>query len=145
MVTLADSLADSQGLPVAVFVCLVVVALNRQNLRSLFSSPAPKPKSLTFRIDDIPVDHIDDFSRRLQSIAEQDPVLRGVAAAIVLRSLVPRDEIISCATVSVVTHLSGDGLCVRLRQAGRGHPYTYSCNFEGITPLYEAEGGGDIE
>ncbi|KAK1589962.1 ankyrin repeat-containing protein, partial [Colletotrichum navitas] len=145
MATLEDSLADSQGLLVAIIVCLVAVALSWQTLRFLLSSPPPKPRSLTFRVDDVPIDHVHDFGRRLQSIAEQDPVLRGVASAIVLRSLAPRDKVTSCATVSVVTHLSGDSLCVRLHHAGRGHPYTYSCNFEGITPLYVAEGGADID
>ncbi|KAK1982091.1 ankyrin repeat-containing protein, partial [Colletotrichum cereale] len=137
--------ADSQALLVAVIVCLVGIALSRQYLRPLLSSPPPKPKSLTFRVDDIPIDHINDFGRRIRYIAEQDPVLSGVASAIVLRSLVPRDKRIGCATVSIVTHLSGDSLCMRLLQAGNGHPYTYSCNFEGITPLYEAEGGADID
>ncbi|KAK2026075.1 ankyrin repeat-containing protein, partial [Colletotrichum zoysiae] len=145
MATLADSLVDSHGLLVVIIACLVAVALSRQTLQSLLSSPPPRPKSLTFRVDDIPSDHSDDFVRRIRSILEQDPVLREVAASVALRSLVPRDEITSCATVSVVTHLSGDSLCMRLTQAGRAHPYSYSCNFEGLTPLYEAEGGADVD
>ncbi|KAL5592378.1 hypothetical protein FOBRF1_013404 [Fusarium oxysporum] len=33
----------------------------------------------------------------------------------------------------------------QLRRAGNGHPYSYTCKFEGITPLYEDKNGADVD
>ncbi|EFQ30905.1 uncharacterized protein GLRG_06049 [Colletotrichum graminicola M1.001] len=133
------------GLVVPIIVCLAVVAASRWAV-----SPAPtvmrppKPlKSLTFRVDDIPVDHIDDLDRNIQSIAERDADLR--AAAFTRRSLGHSDNKHVCATVTATTTLSGNDLCSRLTRAGKGFPYSYSCDFDGITPLYEDTNGAAVD
>ncbi|KAK1999116.1 hypothetical protein LX36DRAFT_633060 [Colletotrichum falcatum] len=100
-------------------------------------------KSLTFRVDDIPANHVDDFDRNLQSIAEGDAALHGVA--LTRRSLEHSDRENVCATVTVTTTLSGKDLCSRLAKAGNGFPYSYSCDFDGITPLYEDINGAAVD
>ncbi|EPS29040.1 hypothetical protein PDE_03987 [Penicillium oxalicum 114-2] len=62
-----------------------------------------------------------------------------------LHSLTPRDKRFLCATVSITTPLSGEDLCARLRRTGTCYPYSYTCRFDGITPLYENESGGDVD
>ncbi|POR38318.1 Uncharacterized protein TPAR_01489 [Tolypocladium paradoxum] len=112
--------------------------------RAATSAPKAK-KSLTLRIDGIPADHTDNLDSNLTSIIEQDPVLRGDADTAVRRSLAPFGKGSLCATISIITSLSADDLSTRLRRAGNGRPYRYSCKFEGITPLYESEGGANVD
>ncbi|KAK1964787.1 hypothetical protein LY78DRAFT_748137 [Colletotrichum sublineola] len=133
------------GLVIPVIVCLAAVAASRWAI-----SPAPVVaktpmplKSLTFRVDDIPVDHVDDLDRNLQSIAERDADLHGAAFA--RRSLEHSDKAHMCATVTATTTLSGKDLCSRLAQAGKGFLYSYSCDFDGITPLYEDINGASVD
>lgn len=109
------------------------------------SQEVPNPKSLTFRVDGIPVNHADELLRNLKTLAEQDPDLRGAAATMAQRSLTPRDKLSACATISVTTTLSGGDLCARLQRSGKGYPYSYTCEFGGITPLYEDKNGADVE
>jgi len=108
---------------------------------------APEPKRLSFRVNDIPIDHTDELDPTLRSIVEQDSVLREAAATIACRSLTPQNSQFACATVSISTSLFGDDLCNRLHSAGKDQPYTYSytCKFDGITPLYDAESSADVE
>ncbi|KAH7129663.1 ankyrin repeat-containing protein, partial [Dactylonectria estremocensis] len=107
---------------------------------------APKDKrSLTLRIDDIPADHTDNLDRNLKSILEEVPGLRGDADTMARRSLVPRGNDSLCATISIITSLSADDLSAQLRRAENGHPYSYTCKFEGITPLYEDKNGADVD
>ncbi|KAK2017089.1 hypothetical protein LZ32DRAFT_577078, partial [Colletotrichum eremochloae] len=141
----SDFWSNFLGLVIPAIVCLAAVAASRWAI-----SPAPvvaktpKPlKSLTFRVDDIPVDHVDDLDRNLQSIAERDADLRGAAFA--RRSLGHSDKAHMCATVTATTTLSGKDLCSRLAQAGKGFPYSYSCDFDGITPLYEDTNGASVD
>ncbi|KAJ6033774.1 hypothetical protein N7444_011545 [Penicillium canescens] len=121
------------------FMLTAVRARRRQPLE------APKPKSLTFRIDDIPIDHTKELVRNIRSVAKHDPVLRGAAATIVHHSVAPKDKRFICATVSITTPLSGEDLCARLHRSGKCYPYSYTCKFDGITPLYEDEKGADID
>ncbi|KAK2035755.1 hypothetical protein LZ31DRAFT_601892 [Colletotrichum somersetense] len=140
---LSNILADWDRLAVAVIVCLAAVVLSRRFVWS--RSVTLKPKTLTFRVDDIPIDHANTLESNLRSIAERDPVLRDAAATIVRRSLAPKDKETVCATVSTTTPLSGEDLCARLRKGGRVYPYSYSCKFEGVTPLYDAKNGADVD
>lgn len=107
----------------------------------------PRPKSLSFRIDDIPIDHKAQLVENLRSFAEQDPDLRRAISTISRHTLTPMDKRFLCATISITTTLSGEKICDRLCRFGslQGYKYTYSCVFDGITPLYEHENGADVE
>ncbi|KAH8665485.1 hypothetical protein BGZ61DRAFT_366836 [Ilyonectria robusta] len=102
-------------------------------------------RSLTLRIDDIPAHHTDNLDRNLKSILEEVPDLRGDADTMVRRSLVSHGNDSLCATISIITSLSADDLSAQLRRAGNGYPYSYTCRFEGITPLYEDKNGADVD
>jgi hypothetical protein len=115
-------------------------------LRRDAATLAPKDKkSLTLRIDDIPADQADKLDRNLKSILEKVPDLRGDADTMVRRSLMPHGNDSLCATISIITSLSPNDLSAQLRRAGNGHPYNYTCKFEGITPLYEDKNGADVD
>ncbi|KAL8294757.1 hypothetical protein RB600_000626 [Gaeumannomyces tritici] len=139
-------MTTSAELIMAAFIIILVTAILFTR-HSKQPSEAPKPKCLAFRVNDIPIDHTDELDLTLRSIAEQDPVLRGAAATIACRSLAPQNNQFGCATVSISTSLSGDNLCDRLHKAGKDQPYTYSytCKFDGITPLYEGKSGADVD
>ncbi|KLU88157.1 hypothetical protein MAPG_07144 [Magnaporthiopsis poae ATCC 64411] len=124
-----------------------VIAGRDHDLSQTAAFTAPEPKRLAFRVNDIPIDHTDVLDLTLRSIVEQDSVLRGTAATITCRSLAPQDDQFACATVSISTSLTGDDLCNRLHKAGKEQPYTYSytCKFDGITPLYDAKSGADVD
>ncbi|KAK2023015.1 hypothetical protein LX32DRAFT_708969, partial [Colletotrichum zoysiae] len=140
------------GLLIAIIVFLAVTTASRWAISpALAVVEPPKPpeppkprKSLTFRVDDIPVEHVHDFDGNLQSIAERDADLRG-ATAFTRRSLVHSDKEYMSATVTATTTLSEKDLCSRLAQAGKDFPYSYSCNFFGITPLYEDVNGAAVD
>ena len=108
---------------------------------------APRPKSLTIRVDDIPIDHEKKFIGNLKSVAGQDPVLERAVTTIVRHTLTPKDKRFACATISITTTLTGEELCARFNRAGslKGYSYSYTCVFDGITPLYEHENGADVE
>lgn len=95
--------------------------------------------------DDIPTDQTDNLDRNLKSILEEVLDLRGDADTMARHSLVPHGNDSLCATISIITSLSADDLSAQLRRAGNGHPYSYTCKFEGITPLYEDKNGADVE
>lgn len=137
----------SLGLAIAVIVCLAVATVGRRLALSSQSTPkTPKtPKSLTFRVDDIPIDDVDDLDSNLQSLVELDTDLRGIAASFVRHSLVHKDRMSLCATVSTITYLSGNELCKRLSRLGKTYPYNYSCDFDGITPVFEDSNGAAVE
>ncbi|KZL84934.1 ankyrin repeat-containing protein [Colletotrichum incanum] len=139
--------SNSLGLVIAVIVCLVAVAASRWPASSALPAvKTPKPrKSLTFRVDDVPVDHVDNLDRNLRSFAELDADLRDDAASFDRRSLGHKDKAYVCATVVATTHLSGRELCARLFRAGKGYPYSYSCDFDGITPLFEDSNGAAVD
>ncbi|RYO96491.1 hypothetical protein DL765_011580 [Monosporascus sp. GIB2] len=124
-------------------VVLVTLILVRQRRRPQLALPTIK--SLTLRIDDVPADHTDDLDRNLRFIVEQDPALRAAVVTLVRRSLAPRDKDYLCATISITTPVSAEDLSARLRRAGNSHPYSYTCKFEGITPLYEHQNGADVD
>lgn len=107
----------------------------------------PRPKSLNFRIDDIPIDHKAQLVENLRSFAEQDPDLRRAISTIFRHTLTPKDKRFICATISITTTLSGEQICARLHRLGslQGYKYSYTCVFDGITPLYEHENSADVE
>lgn len=135
------------GLVIAVVIILLSSAAGRRPAPSAPNDAETlKPsKSLTFRVDDIPVSHVGVVDRNLQSIAELDSVLCGAAASFVRRSMAHKDSSFVCATFSATTYLSGNELCAQLLQAGTDYPYSYSCDFDGITPLFEDSNGAAVE
>lgn len=106
---------------------------------------APKPKNLTFHIDDIPIDDTEKLVDNILSVVEQDPDLQEAVATMVHRSSAPMGKHFVCATFSITTPLSGDDLCTHLRQSGKAYPYKYTCKFYGLTPLYDNGNGADVE
>ncbi|SPO02531.1 uncharacterized protein DNG_05204 [Cephalotrichum gorgonifer] len=103
-------------------------------------------KTLTFRVDDIPVDHDEAaLKHNLKGIIEGDASLCEAAATLTHHSFVPKDKNYICATVSIKVPVSADGLSSRLREAGTGYPYTYSCVFDGITPLHVSPSGAHVD
>ncbi|KAL8318557.1 hypothetical protein RB597_005710 [Gaeumannomyces tritici] len=137
-------MTTSAELIMAAFIIILVTAILFAR-HSRQPSEAPKPKCLAFRVNNIPIDHADALDLTLRFIADKDPVLRGAAATMVRRSLASQDKQFVCATVSITTSLSGDELSEQLRRAGKDHPYSYTCKFDGITPLYEGESGADVD
>ncbi|KND92361.1 Vegetative incompatibility protein HET-E-1 [Tolypocladium ophioglossoides CBS 100239] len=138
--------ADSVTLVVTAAIIVLTAVLVRRNLAratTTRSSSAPRPKSVTFRIDDIPIGHTDELDRNLISIVDKDLALRGVALTI--RSLAPYGQDSLCATVSITTTLFGDVLSTQLHQAGKTQPYRYTCKFRGITPLYDAKSNAHVD
>ncbi|KAK2055217.1 hypothetical protein LY76DRAFT_520869, partial [Colletotrichum caudatum] len=139
------------GVLVPIILCLAVVTASRQAISPALAvvkppeppEPPKSGKSLTFRVDDIPVEHSHHLDRNLQLIAERNAHLCGTAFD--RRSLVRSDKEHMCATVTVTTALSGKDLRSRLTQAGKGFPYSYSCDFDGITPLYEDFDGAAVD
>ncbi|GKT46206.1 uncharacterized protein ColSpa_06387 [Colletotrichum spaethianum] len=139
--------SNTFGLVIAVIVCLAAFAVSRRPAPTAQSAAKkPKPsKSLTFRVDDIPIEHAENFDRNLQSVAELDESLRGAAVPFVRRSLERKDQAFMCATVLTTTRLSGKELCTRLSQASKDYHYSYSCDFDGITPMFEDVNGVAVD
>ncbi|KAJ5128266.1 ankyrin repeat-containing protein, partial [Penicillium atrosanguineum] len=131
----------------AVTAIIGVILLFAFFTRERKQTEAPRPKSLTFRVDDIPIDHQNKFIDNLKSVAEQDPDLRRAIATITRHTLTPKDKRFACATISISTTLTGEELCTRLSVAGnlKGYKYSYTCVFDGITPLYEHQNGADVD
>jgi hypothetical protein len=132
---------------VAVAMTAIVVLVTTILIRRPSGQPSKllkNKKSLTLRIDDIPADHIDNLDHDLESIFKGVPDLRGAAGKVV-RSLVRHGNDSFCATISIITSLSADDLSGQLGRAGNGHPYTFTCKFEGITPLHEDKNCVDVE
>ncbi|KAF6804014.1 ankyrin repeat-containing protein [Colletotrichum plurivorum] len=50
-----------------------------------------------------------------------------------------------CATVSIITYLSGNELCKRLSRLGKTYQYSFSCDFDGITPVFEDSNGAAVD
>ncbi|KAJ5144591.1 ankyrin repeat-containing protein [Penicillium atrosanguineum] len=131
----------------AVTAIIGVILLFAFFTRERKQTEAPRPKSLTFRVDDIPIDHQNKFIDNLKSVAEQDPDLRRAIATIARHTLTPKDKRFACATISISTTLTCEELCTRLSVAGnlKGYKYSYTCVFDGITPLYEHQNGADVD
>ncbi|SPO05328.1 uncharacterized protein DNG_08015 [Cephalotrichum gorgonifer] len=118
-----------------------------QRMRPSESATAEKEqtKTLTFRVDDIPVDDADALIHNLKEMFDRDDSLRELAATLFCHSLASKDKDHICATVSIKTSLSPGDLDTLLRKAGAGYPYAYSCAFQGITPLYAFSSGADVD
>ncbi|SPO06920.1 uncharacterized protein DNG_09614 [Cephalotrichum gorgonifer] len=102
-------------------------------------------KTLTFRVDDIPVDDTLALIHNLEKIFDRDDSLRESAATLDCHSLVLKDKDHSCAIVSIKTLLSPGDLDTLLLKAGTGYPYDYSCVFNGITPLYACPSSANVD
>lgn len=118
----------------------------------LFWRPSKNKKAITFkrwstlRIEGVQIDKSrNELQRDLMSIIEGDPVLKQDAITVETRSIAPRDQKVACATATFYTSIPRDEMMKRLCKAGAGLPYRFDDNFQGITPLYEASGGADVE
>ena len=136
--------ADGVKLVATVTIVIMVTALIVR-WRQPLEAPKPKPKRLTFRVDNIPINGSNELDHNIRCIAEQEPDLQRAVSTMAQHSLTPRDKHSLCATVSITTVLSGEDLCTRLHRAGNCYPYSYTCRFDGITPLYDDRNGADVE
>lgn len=103
-------------------------------------------RSLTFRVDEIPPDRDKaELHTHLQSILGEAAELQDtvIPSSLNVWSLVPRDKISLCASVSVRKSISTETLCTYM--SFYGSQYTYSHDFQGLTPLYESENKDEIE
>ena len=118
----------------------------------LFWRPSKKTKTtiskgpFTVRIEGVQIDKSSNELRcDLISIIEGDPVLKQDAIIVETHSIVPRDQKIACATATFHTSIPRREMMRRLCEAGASLPYRFDDNFQGITPLYEAGEGADVE
>lgn len=102
-------------------------------------------KTLILRIEEIPagIPH-ETLQHDLESIVYQNPILRKDEITVLQASFVPIDRKTACATAAFHTSLKPADL-IKLCQAHIGLPYRFDNKFDGITPLYEASGGADVE
>lgn len=118
----------------------------------LFWHPSKKTKAIrpkrpfTLRIEGVQIGKSsNDLRCDLLSIIEGDTILKQDAITVETHSIVPRDQRIACATATFYTSIPKNEMMGRLRKAGTSLPYHFDDNFQGITPLYEARGGADVE
>ena len=103
-------------------------------------------KSLTIRIKRVRIDKSrDDLQRELTSIIEADPNLNQDAITVKTHSIVPWDQKEAYATATFHTSIPRNNMMKQLCKAGANLPYRFDDTFQGITPLYEASGGADVE
>ncbi|KAI4154500.1 MAG: hypothetical protein LQ340_001657 [Diploschistes diacapsis] len=102
-------------------------------------------KTLILRIEEIPagIPH-ETLQHDLESIVYQNPILRKDEITVLQASFVPIDRKTACATAAFHTSLKPADL-IKLCQAHIGLPYRFDNKFDGITPLYEASGGADVD
>lgn len=102
--------------------------------------------SITLRIKEILIKMSSaDLKRDLQSIVDQHPGLKEDCVTITQLTLIQMDQKIACATATFCTSFSAEELIRELKQAKAGFPYRFDVKFHGITPIYEAQGGADVE
>ncbi|CAH0052972.1 unnamed protein product, partial [Clonostachys solani] len=110
------------------------------------SRKQPRSETWTLRVDDIPTNESGVFASNLQTIIDQDRKLKdAVPTPICCNSISPRDGRSSCATVSITSSLLAEELCTLLERALSKYSYTFSCTFDGITPLYEDPSRVDVD
>ncbi|KAK2018048.1 hypothetical protein LZ32DRAFT_393934 [Colletotrichum eremochloae] len=126
------------------FLVTTVSSLLRAFLATLFGrrTIVQKPeaaitRSLNLRVDNIPVDHVNELDRTLRGLIKNDAVLRDAATTLVCRSIAQKGRLSVCATLSIKTSLCPDDLVDRLYYCGRFLPFKYSSDFEGITVLHD--------
>ena len=95
----------------------------------------------SFRIEEIPLDHLDTLEDRLKLISRFDHELSETVRTLTRDSVVRvrKPEPTAAVTVTVSTSIPGDELCGRLQQAAVAYPYRFDGRFLGITALYEDE------
>lgn len=102
-------------------------------------------KPLTLRILEVPIDTTrEQLKVNLESIISSDSGLRD-KVTLRLHSLVRRDRMSSCATVTFHASVSKVDLIKRLRQTSLDYPYKFDLDFYGITPVYEDPSGANVE
>jgi hypothetical protein len=109
-----------------------------------FNNNLQSNSSWILRIQGIPIDKSkDDLKHDLDSAIRADQVLVAGRTTVIQLTLVPRDPKSACACVTFDTSLSCQVLINRLCKIGVG--YEYDRDFLGMTPLFESEGGGNVE
>lgn len=112
------------------------------------AGPKCNPKrNLTIRVDNIPSDdtNITTLTSNLTTIITANLALQNSVVNVRARSLVSRDKLTLCATVSLDSSLSGLVLCSMLYQTRGASTYTFTSQFEGVTPLCVDENGVEVE
>ncbi|KAM0546754.1 hypothetical protein ACHAPJ_010682 [Fusarium lateritium] len=101
-------------------------------------------RKITLRVDKIPIDQTSDLCHNPNAIVANNLILREVTNPSVCPSIAPRDKYYMCATVSFQTSLPHE-LFVELNRSDNGYPYQCDSNFYGITPLYDAQTGAEVD
>lgn len=104
-------------------------------------------RQLALRIEEIPTNKSrQSLQRDLEFLIDQHSVLKNNGSALVQFSLVQRDQNTACATATFQTSVPANEITEMLRKASISHfPYRFDSKFDGITPIYEASGGADVE
>lgn len=141
-------MGESTTLPVwaailaGIIVAVVIPAAVRLLAGRLPEKKTSAPKPLTLRIDEVPISTSrDQLERELESTIRRNSDLTQ-GKNIIVHHLTPRDHKTACATATFHSSLAAPQL---LQRIDGGHSYRFDDKFHGITPLYEAPGGGDVE
>ena len=128
-------------LTLAVAICCHMLVWRPQKKKS----PQKKKRTLTLRIGEIPT-HIsrETLQCDLESLVKQDPFSKD-AITVMQVFLVQRNQKTACATATFHTSLPTNEVTEKSHQAATSLPYRFDDKFDGITPLYEASGGADVE
>ncbi|KAL9022998.1 MAG: hypothetical protein Q9196_007438, partial [Gyalolechia fulgens] len=136
----------------AVFGSLLFALAALLSYHLLFGHPPKKTKAIipkkpfTLRIEEVQLGKSsNDLRRELLSLIESDSILKQDAITVEIHSIVPRDQRIACATATFHTSIPKSEMMGRLQKAGTSLPYLFDDDFQGITPLYEASGGADVD
>jgi hypothetical protein len=101
---------------------------------------------VTLRIEEIPIDTSSAaLTDNLRSLVNQHLDLKEDRITIDQPSPIQRNQKIACATATFHTRVPADELIRKLHQAEARPSYRFDVKFHGITPLYEAQGGADVE
>ncbi|KAL8939772.1 MAG: hypothetical protein Q9211_002590 [Gyalolechia sp. 1 TL-2023] len=117
----------------------------------LFGRPPKKTKAsihkrpFTLRIEVQLGTSSNDLRRDLLSLIESDSILKQDAITVEIHSIVPMDKRIAYATATFHTSIPKSEMMGRLSKARTSLPYLFDDDFQGITPLYEASGGADVD
>lgn len=130
----------------AAFLVLAIALGYRYTFRRPEKKPTIAKRWLSLRIEGIPTNNPKQvFERDFGSIIEQDPELKHASIAPKQHYLVPRNQKVACATVTIYTSIPAKEIVKKLHKAGSSFPYRFDVSFSGITPLYEGQGHVDAE
>lgn len=103
-------------------------------------------RSWTLRIERIQIGKSsEDLWCDLTSIIKRDLLLNQDETTVKIDSIAQRDQKVACATATFQTSIPRNEMMKQLRKANPSLLYRFDDNFQGITPLYKAIGGADVE